>query len=114
MVGSQRVCKRHFQGYSKAQRMDFEEQGYRQYSHVVRVQVTTISCVKVRANAKIDFVSCLEQDGKRQDVICLFARVATIFLPRIETAWRDPSAASTGNTASALSASGVAPVIPVS
>ena len=94
--------------------MDFEEQGYRQYSHVVRVQVTTISCVKVRANAKIDFVSCLEQDGKRQDVICLFARVATIFLPRIETAWRDPSAASTGNTASALSASGVAPVIPVS
>ncbi len=26
--------------------------------------------VKVRANAKIDFVSCLEQDGERQDVIC--------------------------------------------
>jgi hypothetical protein len=96
MVGSQRVCKRHFQGYSKAQRMDFDEQGYRQYSHIVRVsflaphwkppeiargnessaltlwcvQVATISGVKVRANAKFDFVSCLEQDGKRQDVIC--------------------------------------------
>jgi hypothetical protein len=26
MVGSQRVCKRHFQGYSKAQRMDFDEE----------------------------------------------------------------------------------------
>jgi hypothetical protein len=40
MVGSQRVCKRHFQGYSKAQRMDFDEQGYRQYSHIVRVSST--------------------------------------------------------------------------
>ena len=35
-------------------------------------------------------------------------RVATIFLPRIEITWRDPSAAITGNTASALSASIVA------
>ena len=35
-----------------------------------RVQVTSIRGVKVRASAKIDFVSCLEQDGERQDVIC--------------------------------------------
>ena len=40
------------------------------------------------------------------------AHVATIFLPLIEIAWRYPSAAITGNTASALSASVVAPVIP--
>ena len=42
------------------------------------------------------------------------AHVATIFLPLIEIAWRYPSAAITGNTASALSASVEAPVIPVS
>ena len=41
-------------------------------------------------------------------------RVATMFFPRIEIAWRDPSAAITGNMASALSASVAAPVIPVS
>ena len=40
VAGSQRVCKRHFQGYSKAQRMDFDEQGYRQYSHIVRVEAS--------------------------------------------------------------------------
>ena len=102
MVCSQRVCKRHFQGYLKAQRTDFDEQGYRQYSHIVRVrstleasidclrireqcayplactvtEVTTISCVKVRANAKIDFVSCLEQDSKRrqQETGCYLSR----------------------------------------
>jgi hypothetical protein len=40
MVGSHRVCKRHFQGYSKVKRTDFDEQGYRQYSHIVRVSST--------------------------------------------------------------------------
>ena len=40
-----------------------------------------------------------------RDRMLSVVRVATIFLPRIEIAWRDPSAASTGNTASALSAS---------
>jgi hypothetical protein len=30
----------HFQGYSKAQRMDYDEQGYRQYSHIVRVEAS--------------------------------------------------------------------------
>ena len=93
MVGSLRVCKRHFRGYSKAQRTDFGEQRYQQYSHILRVNSTleaSIDClrirgqcpypfaftghhhqwVKVRANAKIDFVSSLELDGKRQNVIC--------------------------------------------
>jgi hypothetical protein len=45
-----------------------------------------------------------------RDRMLSVVRVATIFLPRIEIAWRDPSAAGTGNMASALSASGVAPV----
>jgi hypothetical protein len=81
MVGSQRVCKRHFQGYSKAQRMDLDEQGYRQYFHIVRVSSTSEvsrdclrkreQCaypwrVQVGANAKFDFVSCLEQDGVQE------------------------------------------------
>ena len=51
MIGLQRVRKRHFQGYSKAQRMDCDEQGYRQYSHIVRVRSTleaSIDCLRIR------------------------------------------------------------------
>jgi hypothetical protein len=49
-----------------------------------------------------------------RDRMLSVVRVATIFLPRIEIAWCDPSAAMTGNTESAFSASVAAPVIPVS
>jgi hypothetical protein len=73
--------------------MDFYDQAYRQYSHIVMVCSTLESsrdCLRKRerctyqlacrghchqlsqeisADAEIDFVSCLEQHRKRQDVI---------------------------------------------
>jgi hypothetical protein len=94
MVGWQRCASDIFRDIQKrSEWILIDEQGYRQYSHIVRVsstleasrdclrkrehaltlwrvQVATISGVKVRANAKFEFVSCLEQDGKGQDVIC--------------------------------------------
>jgi len=91
--------------------MDFDDQGYREYSHIVKMSSTS--------EASRDCLS-LENESNAltfwrvRDRKLSVARVATIFLPRIEIAWRDPSAASTGNMASALSASVVAPVIPVS
>ena len=40
-----------FQGHSQAQRKDFDEQGYRQYSHIVRVSSTleaSRDCLRIR------------------------------------------------------------------
>ena len=42
-----------------------------------------------------------------RDRMLSVVRVATIFLPQIEIAWRDPSAAITGKTASALCSLGL-------
>jgi hypothetical protein len=67
MIGSQRVRKRHFQGHSQVQRTDFDEQGYQQYSHIVRVSSTleaSKDCLQIREQCAYPSVYCLVPLGE--------------------------------------------------